>query len=160
MGSEEEEEIAARLKGQECVLGELVEECDPFGEWCGGNRVWGVALGEHGVVGRVAEDQIAAVGLGWEAGADVVFSDIGASGVKVVGKAAASHGLADVDRGATTGHGIDYEVVGSGEIMESVGDDGRWDRARMRDSEGAIVAEGPDVVGCRLEVGTETMAPP
>ena len=34
------------------------------------------------------------------------------AGVEVVGETAASHGLADVERGAAAGHGVDDQGVG------------------------------------------------
>ena len=43
--------------------------------------------------------------------------------------------------------------------MKGVSDDGGRDGAWVGDSEGTVVAEGPDVVGGGLKVGAEAIAP-
>ena len=110
------------------------------------------------MVRRVAEHEVAIPGFGEESQADVVASDLGAAGVEVGGEAPPAHGLGDVEHGPAAGHRVDHQRAGGGEVEQGVGDDGGGDRARVGDPEGAVVAEGPDVVRGGAEVAAELVA--
>ena len=118
----------------------------------------GVLPGQHGVIGRVAEDQVAAARLGGKAVADVVWPDLRTRWVEVIRQAATSHRLADVERGAAAGHGVDDQGAGGRVVVQGMGDDGRRDRAGMGDAEGPVVPERPDVVRRGAEIGAEAIA--
>ena len=81
-----------------------------------------------------------------------------AYGVEIIRKAAASHRLADVQRGAAAGHRVDDQGTWGGVVMEGVADEGRRDRARVGDAESAVVPERPDVVRRRDGTRAEAVA--
>src|SRR5439155_3436490 len=122
--------------GGEAVGGQVVEEGDRGGEGGGGEAVAGIVAGQHGVIGRVGKDEVAAGGLGGETMADVVGTDLRAGRMEVVGQAATTHRLADVERGPAAGHGVDDQGGGGRVIVEEMRHDGRRDRAGVGDAEG------------------------
>src|SRR5206468_6144705 len=90
----------------------------------------------------------------------VVCYDFGAYRGEIIREAPASHRIADVERGPAAGHRVDDEGAGGGVIVQGVCDDRGRDRARVRDAEGTVVPEWPDVVGSRSKPGAEAVAPP
>ncbi len=140
------------------MAGQVVEEGDPLGEWGGGDAVAGVLPRQHGVIGRVAEDQVAAGRLGGKTVADVVGTDLWAGWVEVVSQATSSHRLADIERGPAAGHGVDDQGVGERKVVEGMRDD-RWrDGTGVGDSEGSVMPERPDVVRRGAKIGAIAVA--
>ena len=82
----------------------------------------------------------------------------GRAGMEVVSQASASHRLADVERGAAAGHGVDDQGAGGGVVVECMRHQRRRDGTGVGDAEGAVVPERPDVVRRRAEIGAEAVA--
>ena len=155
---EEEGHDSAGLEGGGGVARELVKEGDPIGKGEFGDAFFGVTVGVHGVVGRVAEHEVAVEGFGWVAAPYVMLTHIGTYRLDVIREAFATHCGAYVDGGAAARHGVDDPVAGLSEVVEGVGDDGGGDCARIGDTEGGVWAEGPDIVGGGFEIGGEAIA--
>ena len=159
VGQEQRDESAGAERGEGGAC-QLLEEGDPGTKRNGIDAAVAVAPGTHGVVGRVAENQVAFARFPRKPVSYVVFPDLWTHGMEIIRKTATSHRFADVERGASPGHGIDDESPGRCVVVQGMGDDRRRDRARMRDAEGAIVPERPDVVGRRAKPRGEAVAPP
>jgi len=80
--------------------------------------------------------------------------------MNVIRETPASHRFADVEGGSSTGHGVDDQGARFGKVMERVGDDSGWNRAGMRDTEGSVVFERPDVIRGGTKARGETVASP
>ena len=130
LSGQEQRQAAAWLEGSEGVAGEVMEEGNPFRQRGAGDTVGGVLAGEHGVIGWVAEDEVAAGCFGGKAMADVVEADIGTGWMEVISQATATHRLADVERGSTAGHRVNDQGTGKRVVVECVCNDGRRDGRR------------------------------
>ena len=95
------------------MAGEPVEEVEPGGQGGRVDPVASVVAGQHRVVGRIAEDQVASARFGRKAIVYVVCLDIGTHGMEVIREAAASHGRADVERRPAAGHRVDDQGAGA-----------------------------------------------
>ena len=90
--------------------------------------------------------------------ANVMGLDIWAGRMKVVGKATASHRLADIEGCPAAGHGINHEPTGRCEVVKCMCDDRRRDGSGMGNAKGPVMAEAPDIVRRGAKIGTEAVA--
>ena len=110
------------------------------------------------MIRRITENQVTAKRLRWKAVANVMGLDIRACRVKIIGKAAPSHRLADIGSCPAASHGIDHKTTGRCEVVKCVCDDPRRDRSRMGNAKGTVVAKGPYIVRRGAKIGAEAIA--
>ena len=155
---EQQSQVTTWTHHGESPTGKLVQKRDPLVQGSRGDTVARVFACQHGVIRRVAEDQVAAACLGGEPGADIMRFDLRPRRLQVVGQAATAHRLANVNCGSTAGHGVNDQSAGGRIVVQCVSDDGRRDRTRMGDAKGTVVPERPNIIRRGPEIGRESIA--
>ena len=69
---------------------------------------------QHSVIRGITENEVATHGRYWETGANIMLENIRPARVKIIGKTTPPHGLADIECGATPGHGVNNKASGRG----------------------------------------------